>query len=160
MATGRLMKEQNRINVFEIAHLSDEEIGRFKSDFQVVADYFAHKRLNKDYRPTNPKKFDHGNEVLKLFSAIAHDHRFEDLIDPKGGTPSNMCEVLDRVEQKGIAIGEQRGALSKARETALNLRRMGFGFAQVAQIVNVEAELVERWFEEKRNNGCCFTINP
>ena len=146
-----------RINVFEIAFLSDEEIGRFKSDFQVVADYFAHKRLNKDYRPKNPKQFDHGNEILKLFSALAHDHRFEDLIDPKGGTPSNMCEVLDRVEQKGeqrgIEIGEQRGALTKAKETALNLRKMGFGFAQVAQIVNVEAELVERWFEEATNQA-------
>ena len=65
-----------------------------------------------------------------------------------------MCEVLDRVEQKGerrgITIGERRGALIKARETALNLRKMGFGPVQVAQIVNVEAELVERWFEEEQ----------
>jgi len=39
-----------------------------------------------------------------------------------------MCEVLDRVEQNGIAMDEQRGTLSKAKESTLNLRKMGFGF--------------------------------
>jgi len=145
-----------RINVFEIAYLSDEQIAWFTSDFQVVADYFAHRRVNKDYRPTNPKKFDHANEVLKLMGAIAHDHRFEELINPKGGTPEDMCEVLDRVEERGIAIGEERGekrgALRKAKETALNLRSKGriTDPVEVASIVNVEAELVERWFEEEK----------
>ena len=146
--------------MFEIAYLSDEQISRFTSDFQVVADYFAHRRVDREYRPTNPKRFDHANEVLKLLTAIAHDHRFEEMINPKGGTPNDMCELLDRVEQKGIAIGEQRGIIigeqrgigTKAKADALAIREMLHvtDAALVAKIVNVETELVERWFEEAR----------
>ena len=98
-----------KINVFEIAHLTDEEIGRFRSDFQVVADYVAHSRTDPDYRPTNPKRFEHASELLRLMSAVSGDDRYEQVIDAKGGAPKDMCEVLDRVEQKGIALGLERG---------------------------------------------------
>ena len=40
-----------RINVFEIAWLSPKQVGHFKSDFKIVADYFVQKRTNKKYRP-------------------------------------------------------------------------------------------------------------
>lgn len=153
-----------RINVFEIAYLSDDQIERFHSDFRIVADYFAHKRVDKDYRPKNPRKFDHQNEILKLMTAISHDHRFSDTIDPKGGTPANMCEVLDRVEQKGLRIGMQKGMqkgmqegisigeLNNAKATALRLRDLKILDAPgaIAQIVGVETRQVEQWFAENK----------
>ena len=63
----------NRVNIFEIAYLTDEQIERFHSDFRIVADYFSHRRVDRDYRPKNPRRFDHQNEILKLMSAISHD---------------------------------------------------------------------------------------
>ena len=97
-----------KIKVFEIAHLPEEAIGYFHSDFKVVADYFVHRRDNPDYRPTDPVKFQHVDELLKLIAAITHDDRFTEVL-VEGGKPKNMCEVLDRVEARGRQEGEVRG---------------------------------------------------
>ena len=37
-----------RINVFEIAFMTDERIELFTSDFRIVSDYFAQMRRNRD----------------------------------------------------------------------------------------------------------------
>ena len=104
-----------RINVFDIAFLTDEQISRFHDDFKILADYFAHHRTDPDYRPKDPQKFRHTDELLKLFSVLMDDSRFYEMTLPneKGGKPKNMCEALDRIEAKGekrgILIGEKKG---------------------------------------------------
>ena len=75
-----------------------------------------------------------------------------------------MCEVLDRVEQRGILIGEERGRregrqegrqeglLAQAKADALNMRRIA-GITDpsiIARIVNVATEIVERWLAEEK----------
>ena len=104
-----------RINVFEVAHFSDEQINCFHSDFRIVADFFAHRRANPDYRPENPLAFDHVDELLKLLAVITRDNRFTDTLDMGGGKPTNMCEVLDRVEAKGIEQGIELATLSNIK---------------------------------------------
>ena len=47
-----------RINVFEIAYLTPEQVKLFQSDFRIVADYFVQKRLNHEYKPS-PQKMKH-----------------------------------------------------------------------------------------------------
>ena len=38
-----------------------------------------------------------------MMAAITHDERFLDVLyDEEGGKPEDMCEVLDRVEAKGV----------------------------------------------------------
>ena len=62
-----------------------------------------------------------------------------------------MCEVLDRVEQRGILIGEERGALAQAKADALNMRKIA-GITDpsvISKIVNVATEIVERWLDEE-----------
>ena len=103
-----------QMNVFDIAFLTDEQVSRFHSDFKIVADYFAHHRTDPDYRPTDPERFRHTDELLKLFSVLMDDPRFEmTLKSEKGGKPKTMCEALDRIEargeQRGILIGEKKG---------------------------------------------------
>ena len=95
--------------MFEISRLPEEAIEYFHSDFKIVADYFIRKRTNPDYRPVNPEKFRHVDEVLKLMSAVTHDNRFQETLTGEGRKPENMCEVLDRVEAKGRADGLQKG---------------------------------------------------
>ena len=149
-----------KINVFEIAYLSEEQIDYFHSDFRVLADFFVHRRNDPNYIPTDRQKFKHANEILELLAVLTGDHRYEDIIDAEGGTPTDMCEVLDRVEQRGILIGEERGRregrqeglLAQAKADALNMRRIA-GITDpsiIARIVNVATEIVERWLAEEK----------
>ena len=97
------------INIFDIAYLSEDTVSKFQSDFQVVADYFVQKRLYHDYKPSE-KQIQHVEETLFLLSAISDDRRFEDIcFIPDKEVPHNMCEILDRVEQKGFQAGYKQG---------------------------------------------------
>lgn len=98
-----------RINVFEIAYLSEETLANFHSDFRIVADYFVHRRTDPNYRPSDPERFHHVDELLKLMTVLTQDSRFEETLLWKGGKPENMCEVLDRVEARGMEKGIEKG---------------------------------------------------
>ncbi len=99
-----------KINVFEIAYFTDEQLGYFHSDFRVVADYFVQKQRNGDYIPSRDK-LQHVEAVLQLLSVMTEDNRFEDVLNESnysGGGVNNMCDVLDRVEARGEKKGESR----------------------------------------------------
>ena len=64
-----------------------------------------------------------------------------------------MCEVSDRImergrkigEEQGKKIGEEQGSEKKAQSTALNLSRMGLTPEQIAGAVDESLEQVKRW---------------
>ena len=64
-----------RINVFEIAYLTDEQVARFRSDFWNVADYFTQMRKNGNYIPSD-RQLVHVREVLDLMRVLTGDDRF------------------------------------------------------------------------------------
>ena len=103
-----------KINVFEIAYMTPEEVEKFTSDFKIVADYFVQKRMKKDYKPIN-KAIKHVDELLKLMTVLTGDSRFEEQIKEmhKEEGEVRMCEVLDKIENRGISrgieIGETKG---------------------------------------------------
>ena len=101
-----------KINLFQIAYLNREQVELFQSDFKVVADYFVQKRENGDYVPSS-QDLTHVQETLQLLSIMTNDHRFEDAYntstDDRKGGPRNMCDVLDKVESRGIAKGVAKG---------------------------------------------------
>ena len=105
----------HKINVFEIAWLSREQVNLFRSDFKVVADYFVQKRENGDYVPS-PEKLDHVKAVLELLSVMEIDSRFEEVMnmDSEKGVIGNMCDVLDRAEERGMKQGIQQGIQQNA----------------------------------------------
>ncbi len=96
------------IHVFEIAFMDQKEVDLFQSDFRVVADYFVQKQENGDYEP-KPQDLKHVQETLQLLSIMTNDHRFEDVYneasDAQKGEMRNMCEILDKIENRGIAKG-------------------------------------------------------
>ena len=102
-----------RINLFQIAYLTREQVELFQSDFKVVADYFVQKRENGDYVPSS-QELTHVQETLQLLSIMTNDNRFEEAYntttDSKKGGTRNMCEVLDKVENRGKAEGENKMA--------------------------------------------------
>lgn len=98
-----------KMNLFEIAYLSDEQVQMFQSDFRIVADYFVQMRKNRDYKAP-ATTITHVHELLQLMSVMTKDSRFEDAYNQEieGGNVS-MCEVLDRVEKKGFNEGQFKG---------------------------------------------------
>ena len=125
----------------------------FKSDFRIVADYFVQIRKNKDYTPTDTQ-MKHVKEVLQLMSVLTRDHRFEEAADAvmEGDEPKNMCEVLDKVEQRGKKIGEEIGKeigeMRKAKKAAANMKAKGYSNKEISEIVEVDIEIIDRWFNE------------
>ena len=78
------------------------------------------KREKGEYQPS-PDTFQHVEATLQLLSVMTNDRRFEEAYDvnqPEGGV-SNMCDVLEKVEKrginKGIDIGREEGR-EKGRE--------------------------------------------
>lgn len=71
--------------------------------------YFVQKRLYHDYKPSE-KEIQHVEETLFLLSAISDDRRFEEIsFNRDEEVPHNMCEILDRVEQRGFQAGYEQG---------------------------------------------------
>lgn len=144
-----------RINLFEIAYLTQEQVALFQSDFRIVADYFVQKREKGDYTP-EPYDFKHIQETLQLLSAMSKDNRFEEAYkdDMKGGI-HNMCDVLDRIELKGRREGRQEGRregeLKAKKEMALSLAGMGISVEKIAEAAKVSIEVVKQWITSDGN---------
>ena len=127
-----------KVNLFEIAYLSEEQVKLFKSDFRVVAEYFTQMQRNRDYKP-EPWTLVHVQEVLQLLSIMTGDHRFEEVFaSGTEGGPENMCEVLDRIESRG----EARGIDTMAKAMAKTMRDMGMTEEQIAEAVRISKEKV------------------
>ena len=98
-----------KINVFNIAFLSQKTIAMFKSDFKIIAEYFRAKRLNQKYKGSK-EKLKHANETLKMFSALTGDNSFEKVYNEgnskKGGI--TMCDVVERIRNDGRTEGQER----------------------------------------------------
>ncbi|MBQ0050977.1 MAG: Rpn family recombination-promoting nuclease/putative transposase [Treponema sp.] len=97
-----------KINLFEICKLSDEQISNFKSDFKIIADYFAKRKKIPDYRGTKDT-IKHVDEFFKLMKVLTNDNKFgtlynEGISSGKGGV--NMCDFLDTVEARGETKGK------------------------------------------------------
>ena len=114
-----------KINLFEIAYLDREKIDLFKSDFRILADYLYQMRKNRDYI-ADETAIAHVEELLTLMSAMTGDNRFEETInDFKGKEKVNMCEVLDRVEARGIEKGRLEGRQEGTINTLISLVKDG-----------------------------------
>ena len=105
-----------KINLFEIAYLSRETVGKFESDFRVVADYFVQMRETGNYEAST-QELDHIQAVLHLLNIMDQDHRFETALNAeqreRGEEAKTMSEWLTRVisenEEKGVKQGIEQG---------------------------------------------------
>lgn len=110
-----------KINLFEIAFLSDETAKMFKSDFRFVVDYFIQIRKNGDYKPSQ-EAMSHVDEILKMMAVLTHDDRFLEVQQQSEGGVRTMCDVLERAEQKGIQEGKVNLLLDLVRDGQLSLQ--------------------------------------
>ena len=150
-----------KINVFEIAYMTPEEVEKFTSDFKIVVDYFVQKRMKRDYKPIN-KAIKHVDELLKLMTVLTGDSRFEEQIKEmhKEEGEVRMCEVLDKIENRGISrgieIGETKGRKigEKLGEVKALYYYMKKTPDEIGKIINMdEAEVVSviKTLEERKD---------
>ena len=64
-----------------------------------------------------------------------------------------MCEVLDKIETRGIEKGLQEGELKAKREMARSLAGMGMPAERIAQAAKVDVEVVRQWLAQDAPAG-------
>lgn len=131
-----------KINVFNIAWLSEKKIDMFKSDFKLIAQYFRTKRLNKKYTGSK-EKLQHANETLKMFSALTGDDTFEKVYNEnhleEGGV--TMCDVVEKIRNEGRVEGQENAR----EEMILNLLESNAGsIEQIATWVKLPVKEVKK----------------
>ena len=110
-----------KINLIDVPRLTGEQVEKFTSDFQIIADYFVQLNESNDYVPKE-KTIKHADSFLKLMSVLTQDDKYVEMGKKISNEMEgfNMCKVLDRAEARGEArgqaIGEARGkAIGEAR---------------------------------------------
>ena len=128
-------------NLFEISYLTPEQVSLFKSDFRYVADYFVQKRMTHDYHPSTDV-VQHVDETLKLMSVLTGDRRFEEVVsDLPQGKGVNMCEILDRVENRGIERGLAQGKLEGM--TQVYYTKLHYSADQIAEELHAPIDQIQ-----------------
>ena len=96
-----------KINVFNIAYLSEEQVNMFTSDFKIVADYFVQKRKNGKYKPSSDV-IRHVDAILKFMAVFTGDQRyFNEAIQKKMQTGG--IRTMDKILDDYIDLGRKEG---------------------------------------------------
>lgn len=139
-----------KIHVFEISWLTDEQINLFQSDFKVVANFFASRRKYKDYIPDDPTEITHVDSVLKLLSVMTGDHRYETILsDTKKEGGMSMCEVAERLENRGMEKGLEKGR----EEVIARLISKGKTPDEIHELLEYPLEYIYRVQQSLANNS-------
>ncbi|MBP3204006.1 MAG: hypothetical protein J6M66_01135 [Lachnospiraceae bacterium] len=56
-----------KVNLFEVAWMTEEQLSRFRSDFRIIADCFVQMRKNREYEPSKQEMV-HAKEVLQTMT--------------------------------------------------------------------------------------------
>lgn len=94
----------------------------FKSDFKIVADFFAEKRLGRYNPKEHPEAICHVEAVLNLLQVFTNDETYVKIEKTvaervKAGEVITMCTFAEEMTNKGIEIGEAQGIkIGEARE--------------------------------------------
>jgi hypothetical protein len=132
-----------KINVFEIAYLSEETVNKFTSDFRMVADYFVQSRKTQKYNPPE-SKIKHVDEFLKLMSKLSNDETWEDCIkktNPNDKEGLIMSSLFKEKVQEGVQIGEKKG--EKKGEIKVYYSEMGLSNEEIAKRLSIPVKEVE-----------------
>lgn len=140
-----------KINVVEVAFL-DDKLDNFHSDFRIIAEYFVNKRRNIEYTPS-AQEIQHVDEFLKLLQALTGDDRYFDVLNllqkeaKKEGV--NMCEILDKVENRGIAIGEIRGEIRGREKMADEINQLNAILLKQNRMDDLRRTLADRNYQRQ-----------
>ena len=114
-----------KINLIDVPRLTGEQVEKFTSDFQIIADYFVQLSKNNDYVPKD-KIIRHTDSFLKLMSVLTQDNKYVEIGRKISHEMEgfNMCKVLDKAEACGEARGEARGKTIGALNKTVEILRV------------------------------------
>ncbi len=138
-----------RINLFEIAYLTDEQVKMFRSDFRFIADYFVQVRKNKSYVPSQ-EEIRHVDGTFQLMKVLTGDNRFEETlarVENKGGRIT-MYDAFADAEKRGIALGKEQGK----EEMVINMLANNIPPETVAKCAGLSFERVKE-IQNKNNSS-------
>ena len=96
-----------KVNLFEIAFLTDEQVQAFQSDFRYVAEYFVANRKRKEgLEPQitiTLEHLKHVEEFIELMNAITNSDRFSSLpkLIKERGDEAVYTILFDEAEERG-----------------------------------------------------------
>ena len=148
-------KRRRQTNIIYCIHYNTEDCPLY---LRIVADYFVQMKKNKNYQPSKDI-MNHVHEVLQLMSVVTDDNRFEEAQNYVKRSGSNMCEVLDAIENRGIEKGIEKGSEKRQLTTVTKtlsryIRRSLPIDAQVLEDIAEDNELtVEKVRAIAKENG-------
>ena len=128
-----------KINLIDVPRLKGEQVEKFTSDFQIIADYFVQLNESNDYVPKE-KTIKHADSFLKLMSVLTQDDKYVEMGKKISheGEEFNMCKVLDKAEARGEARGQ---AIGEARGKAIG-EAMGEARGKTIGALNKTVEIL------------------
>ena len=141
-----------KITVIDIAYLTQEQLSLFHSDFKFIAEYFVQKRLNHDYKPSKDM-ITHVDALLKMFSALTGDSRYEQILYDNNlteGGSIGMCEILDKIEERGRNEGKIEGRIEgKIEGSVITYFECGKSIEFIADKLGISEEKVKDILNEQ-----------
>ena len=126
-----------KINVFELAWLTDKQINCFKSDFLSVVQFLKCQRTKKEFTG-DKKKLKHVMEILDLLRVMSdNDSRVISTIqelkkdNKQGGI--RMCDVIQRLVDKA----SQQNAVETARKLLADKK---YTAEEISALLNIPVE--------------------
>ena len=126
-----------KINVFELAWLTDKQINCFKSDFRSVVQFIKCQRTKKEFTG-DKKKLKHGMEILDLLRVMSNnDANLISTIqeikkdNKQGGI--RMCDVIQRLVDKA----SQQNAVETARKLLADKK---YTAEEISALLNIPVE--------------------
>ena len=124
----------DKMNLFDISHITAEEAKVFKSDFWHVTDYFSQINETNDYIP-NKTRLAHPEEMFKLMKFLTGNEKFDNIISVDKGGPATMFDAFEEEEKRGEARGKARGEAigkEKGKESILKLLKQLYALGRDA----------------------------
>jgi len=148
-----------KINVFEIAFLSEEKVRQFKSDFGVVARYFTSIRKDPYYVPENENEIRHVDAVLKFLTIMSGSEDIIEKITTKNGSevttmtggPLSQLYHFSMLgsKEEGREEGREEGVNETLLKVYINCRKKGMSIEESKDIVHfADSESLDRAEEE------------
>ncbi len=125
------------IHVIDVKGIPKKLRSQLKSDFKVIADFFAEKD-DEGYTPSKDA-ITHPEAVLHMLRIFTGDTRYNDieesmLLDKQEGKVITMCNFAERMEQKGRQEGRREGESLLAE--AIRALKSGKTVEELLQVYN------------------------
>ena len=98
------------MNLFELAFLPDETVGKFKSDFRFIVDYLVQMRKTGTYTGSD-ENIRHVHEVLELLSVVTNSSNIKYVLEHHESEVKTMKNAFDIFGDKKKMEGKIEGKL-------------------------------------------------